>query len=135
MTMARTKFIRFFATISAVLIVFLLLRSVQLIYSIVYTSESSFLVTGRSLALASCFVLSYLTYKRNIVAAWAMVIFLFLSGISILFLGIFAVPFAQYILKLFSVIFGTYFSYGGIILLKSIRKGEMKGIDSLMEKT
>ena len=132
--MAWTKFPRFFATISAVLIVFLLLRSVQLIYSIVYTSESSFLIAGKSLALVSCFILSYLTYRRNIIAAWAMVIFLFLSGISILFFGIFAVPVAQYILKLFNVIFGIYFSFGGIILLKSIRKGEMKGIDSLMER-
>jgi len=133
-TMVRTKFLKFLATISAVLIVFLLLRSVQLIYSIVYTSEGSFVILGRSLALVSYFVLSYLTYKRNIIAAWAMVIFLILSGVSILIFGIFAVPAKQYALKIFGIISGAYFSYGGIIIFRSIRKGEMRGINSLMKK-
>ncbi len=133
MTKARTNIFRFLATISAVLVVYLLLRTSQYIYALIYTSESSFLIVGRTLALVSYFVLSYLTYKRNIIAGWAMVIFLFLSGISSILFGIFAVPVAQYMIKFFSVILGAYFSYGGIILLKSIRKGEMKGIDSLMK--
>ena len=134
MTMVKTTFYKFFATISAVLIFYLALRSFQLIYSIVYSSESSFVILGRSLALVSYFVLSYLTYKKNIIAAWVMVLFLVLSGVSILAFGIFAVPAKQYALKILAIISGGYFSYGGIILFTSIRKGEMRGINLLMKK-
>ena len=134
MTMLKSNFFRSVTTIMAVLIVYLLLRSGLYIYALIYTSESSFLIAARTLALVSYFVLAYLTYRRNIIAGWAMVFFLFLSGISSILFGLFAVPIAQYILKLFGVILGAYFLYGGIILFKSIRKGEMRGIDSLMKK-
>jgi hypothetical protein len=134
--MTATKiFLRNYLTnISSVLVVYLALRSVQLIYSIAYESESSFLQIFRGLALLACFILSYQTHKRNIIAAWAMVLFLALSGISTVLFGIFAVSTQQVVLKIFSIIAGAYFICGGIIILQSIRKGEMRGISSLMKK-
>lgn len=60
-----------------------------------------------------------------------MLIFLSLAGISIFLFGIFAVPVTQYVMKSLSIILGAYFVYGGVILFKYIKKGEMKGIDSL----
>ena len=117
--------------ISAVLVVYLLLRCVQLIYSFFHKSESTFLTSGRGLTLVAAFAMSYLTYKRNPIAAWAMVVFLSLHGISIFLFGIFAVPVTQYLMKSCSIILGGYFVYGGVILFKYIQKGNMKDIDSL----
>ena len=134
--MAKTKIIlqKYLTNVYAILLVYLALRSVQLIYSIAYKSESSFLQIFRGLALIACFILSYQTFKKNIIAAWAMVFFLALSGISIFLFGVFAVNTQQAFLKIFSIIAGAYFIYGAIIILKSIRKGEMSGINSLMKK-
>jgi len=58
-----------------------------------------------------------------------MVIYLFLHGIGIFLFGIFAAPITQYMMKLFCIVLGAYFAYGGSILLKCIKKGELKGID------
>jgi hypothetical protein len=63
-----------------------------------------------------------------------MVFFLALSGISTFLFGIFAVSTQQVVLKIFSIIAGAYFIYGVIIIIQSIRKGEMRGINSLMKK-
>ena len=133
MAVARNNIFKFLTTIQVVLIAFLLLRSCQYIYSLIYTSENTFLVAGRTLALVSYFVLSYLTYKQNIIACWAMVILLSLSGVSIFLFGIFAASVSQYVFKLLNIVIGVYFSYGAIILFNSIRKGEVKGIKSMMK--
>ena len=133
MTKNMSKICNLLATIPTVLIVYLSLRSAQFVYSLLYATESTFLVIGRTLALICGFALCYMTYKRNIIAAWIMVFILSLAGISIFLFGIFAVPIAEYKIKSLSILMGAYFIYGGIILFKSIRKGEMKGIDSLMK--
>ena len=133
MPKAKTNIFSFLTTISAVLFVYLLLRSGQYIYTLIYASESTLLIVVRTLVLLSYFVLSYLTYKRNVIAAWVMVILLLLSGVTTFSIGILTVPIAQYMIKYLYIIMGAYFLYGGIILLKSIRKGEMKGIDLLMK--
>ena len=126
MVVAENNIFKFFTTIHAVLIAYLLLKSTQYIYSLIYTTENTFFVAGRILALVSYFVLSYLTYKQNIISCWAMVVLLSLSGVSTFFLGIFAVPVSQYVVKLLSIIIGAYFLYGAIILFNSIREGEAR---------
>jgi hypothetical protein len=134
--MAKSANIKFFCTISAVMIVFLALRIFQLVYSIVTSSESTVIIAGRSLTIISCAILAYLTIKKNLFAAWAMLCLLIISGISIFLFGIFAIPVKQYVFKIVSIILAAYFLYGGIILFRAIKKGEMKDINlSLMKKT
>jgi len=116
-------------TVPTILIVYLLLTCSQYIYALIIAQENITFIAVRTLAVTSYFLLSYLTYKRNIIASWAMVFFLMLSGVSMFFFGIFAVPVTQYVFKLFCVLIGVYFSYGSVVLFKSIRKGEMKEID------
>ncbi len=130
MIISKTKNFKFLTAISSVLVVFLLLRSYQLAYAVITGSESSFATTVRGIAIVPYFGLSYLTHKKNMLAAWGMVIVLGLAGTSSLVFGIVIVPVSQYILKIFSIISGAYFAYGSSILYKSIRNGEMNPIKS-----
>lgn len=113
-------------TISAVLIIYLLLRSSQFAYALINASEFTLLIIVRSIVLISSLVFSYLTLKCNIFACRAMAIFLLLSGVSIFLFGIFVVSTAQYLLKILSIILGIYFSYGAIILFKFVKKEVVK---------
>jgi len=93
-----------------------------------------YLLLGRAITVAAVFFLSYLAYRRNLLAAWTMAIFLALHGSSLLLFGLFAVPVDQYILKSTGVIFGAYFLYGAVIIFRSIRNGEMESINSIKKK-
>ena len=121
-------------TIPAILMGYVLIRGFQYAYSLIYSSENLSMIALRTIVLLSYVVLSYLTFKRNIIACWAMIICLILSGVSILFFGIFALPASQYLFKTMNILIGIYFSFGAIVLFRSIRKGEMKDIESLMKK-
>jgi hypothetical protein len=134
MNIAKAKNLKFLTTISSVLIAFLLLRSYQLVYSVFTGSESSYITMVRGIAILPYFGLSYLTLKRNMIAAWGMVIVLGLAGASSLVFGIVTGPTSQYIIKIFSIIFGVYFAYGCCILYKSIRDGEMNQLKSKKKK-
>ncbi len=134
MAIAKIDGLKFLTTISSVLIAFLLLRSFQLVYSITAGTENSIVTTIRSIAIISYFGLSYLTYKKNSLAAWGMVFVIGLAGVSSLIFGIVTVPVSQYILKIFSIISGLYFAYGSVILYKSIRNGEMNPLKSIKRK-
>lgn len=125
MAIAHTPIFKFFTSISAILIAFLLLRSYQLLYAVINASEISFTIIVRVIAIVAYFGLSYLTLSRYLLAAWGMVFVLGLSGAGNLIFGIVAVPASQYILKIFSIISGAYFTYGSAILFKSIRNDEM----------
>jgi hypothetical protein len=118
--------IKLLTTIPAILIGYVSIRSCQFVYSLFYYSESLKMVAAHILSLLSGFVLAYLTFRRNIIACWAMVIFLILSGVSIFFFGIVVLPISQYLFKFINIVIGIYFSYGAVVLFRSIRKGEMK---------
>ena len=128
------KYFGFLSTTASILLAFLAFRSYQLIYSLIYLDENLLIILGRIFSLIAILLLSYLTYKRKIVAAWAMVFFLILSGFSIFSFGVFAVHMNQLALKIFSIISGGYFFYGGIVIFRSIRKGEMYNINTLKPK-
>jgi hypothetical protein len=128
------KYFGFLSTTASILLAFLAFRSYQLIYSLIYLDENLLIILGRIFSLIAILLLSYLTYKRKIVAAWAMVFFLILSGFSIFSFGVFAVHMNQLALKIFSIISGEYFFYGGIVIFRSIRKGEMYNINTLKPK-
>lgn len=134
MNIHRAKHLHFFLTTQSILVAFLAFRSFQLIYSLIYADETFLTILGRSLSLAAMLILSFLTYRRSLVAAWAMVFFLVLSGFSIFSFGLFAVPSEQLALKIVSIISGAYFFYGGIVIFQSIRKGEMKRPTSLSQR-
>lgn len=121
-------------TIPAILMGYVLVGGFQYVYSLIYASEKLSMIAIRTIVHSSCLALSYLTFKRNIIAAWTMTIFLILSGISIFFFGVFALPASQYLFKIINIIIGIYFSFGAVVIFRSIRKGEMKDIDSLMRK-
>ena len=121
-------------TIPAILMGYVFISVCQYLYSLIYASENFSIITIRTIVLLSSLALSYLTFKRNIIACWVMTIFLILSGISIFSFGIFAFPASQYLLKIMNIIIGIYFSFGAVVLFTAIRKGEMKDIDSLMRK-
>jgi hypothetical protein len=134
MKIYRTNHFKFFSTTASILLVFLAFRSYQLVYSLIHLDDNLSIILGRSLSLIAVLILSYLTYKRKNLAAWAMVFFLVLSGFSIFSFGIFAVHTSQLALKTISIIFGAYFFYGGIIIFRSIRKGEMNNPNTLKTK-
>jgi len=121
-------------TIPAILLGYVLISICQYLYSLIYASENFSMIAIRTIIFLSSLTLSYLTFKRNIIACWVMTIFLILSGISIISFGIFAFPASQYLFKIMNIIIGIYFSFGGVVLFTSIRKGEMRDIDSLMRK-
>lgn len=134
MIISRTKNLKFLTTISSILIAFLLLRSYQLVYSVITGFESSFITTVKGIAILPYFGLSYLTHKRNMLAAWGMVFVLGLAGASNLIFGIVTGSASQYILKIFSIISGAYFAYGSSILYQSIQNGKMTQIKSNKKK-
>jgi len=126
--------IKLFTTTSSVLICYVAIRSIQFIFSLFWGSESLLTVTGRAMSFFAALVLVYLTFKRNLIACWTLVCLLILSGISIILYGVFSVAITHYLFKIINIIIGAYLIYGSIMLIKSIRKGEMKFVDSLVKK-
>lgn len=110
--------------INPVLIVYVLLRSIQLIYTLVEQAENPSMILIRSLSLIAAIAFAYMTYKKNNIASWAMVCFLAISGVGIFLFGIFTVSISQYVMKAFNIFLGLYFSYGTVILFKSLRRND-----------
>ena len=106
------------------LIVYVLLRSIQLIYTLVEQPENPSMILIRSLSLIAAIALTYMTYKENNIASWAMVCFLAISGVGIFIFGLFTVSMSQYVMKGFNILLGLYFSYGTVILFKSLRRND-----------
>ena len=120
----QSSLLKYLLGINSVLIVYVLLRSIQLIYTLVEQAENPSMILIRSLSLIAAIALTYMTYKKNNIASWAMVCFLAISGVGIFLFGLFTVSMSQYVMKVFNILLGLYFFYGTIILFKSLRRND-----------
>lgn len=106
----------FFKKKEVISVSFLFLMACTLISYIYSFNENQTLILFRaSLLIANCFIVGFV-FKGNDFAIKILAIMMFLYGIWTLLLGIFAIEFTQYILKLISIIVGLYFIYGSRIL-------------------
>jgi len=64
-----------------------------------------------SIAFMNCFA-SYGAYRKNMVACWLMIVYLFLTGVAGLLMGIFKIPLSQIVLKVLFLVLGVYFAFG-----------------------
>jgi hypothetical protein len=68
-------------------------------------------------------VFSFLAVKGWRPALWIMGIYL-MAHIGTVALGIFFIQWEQYILKPFAIVAGSYFAFGGVMLIQQARKPE-----------
>ena len=79
------------------------------VYKLVYvlfcpsTNKSAYLYG--TIALVNCFI-SYGTYRKNMIACWIMIIFLSLTGVGGLLLGVLMVPLSEIVLKVVFIVLG-----------------------------
>ncbi len=130
----KTNILKAMATIPAIVIFYVLLKVAQYLYVLIEVSESFSMIAIRTIVLLSNLAIAYLSFRRNIIACWSMIVFMSLSGLSIFLFGVFTVPISRYLVKVMDIGIGLYILFGCVVLFKAIKKGEMKGIDSLMKK-
>ena len=113
-----------------VLFIFLAVHLLGVIWLLITggTSENQKLSYEKLLMLKSASfliysLLVYLTLKNIRLVTWLMAAALLLTGAGATFLGIFRIDWGQYFVKPFFIIFGIYFIFGSIAL---IRKPEIK---------
>ena len=62
--------------------------------------------------------LAYLSYKGIKIFTWLMAAILLFSGIGATFAGIFKIEWHQYVMKSHLLIFGIYFIFGSVVLIR-----------------
>ena len=70
-------------------------------------------------------VMSYFAINGKKVALWVMGIFLVFNIVAV-FGGLFLIPMQQYALKAVAIILGSYFVYGGFVLIQQAREPATK---------
>ncbi len=110
-----------------ILSVFVGFKAFQTCLSFLQGEELDYMPWVRLGGVAFLLIASYFAIKGNKVALWVMGIFL-LFNIAAVIGGLFLIPFQQYILKSVAVILGSYFVFGGFVLIKQARESAGRGI-------
>ena len=111
MVQKQNLMMKILSAIPTILITYVAFSVYKLIYVLLYPSTDKSVYLYGSIALINCLV-SYGAYRKNIIASWLMIIFLFLTGLAGLLLGVFMVPLSQIILKAVFIVLGVYFAFG-----------------------
>jgi len=82
------------------------------------------LLLTRSVSFLTCLTFAYLAYRGVRIITWIVAIFLLGFGCGTSMLGVFKIGWSQYILKFNFIIFGIYFIFGGIVLIREILTGK-----------
>jgi len=123
--------IRILSAIPTILITYVGFSVYKLIYVLLYPSKGKSALLYGSIALINCLI-SYGAYRKNIVACWTLIVFLFITGVGGLALGAFVVPLSQVILKAVFIVLGGYFAFGSYKLYcHAFRDGKRKKSDEL----
>jgi hypothetical protein len=102
---------RILSAIPTILITYIALSVYKLIYVLLYPSTNKSVYLYGSNVLIN-WVLSYGAYRKNMIACWIMIIFLFFAGVGGLLLGVFMVSLSQLFLKAVFIVLGVYFAFG-----------------------
>jgi len=89
----------------------------QTVASFVYGETVSYIPWVRLGIIVFLLIVTFFVLKHNNVALWVMGVYL-LSNIMTVVWGLIDIPMHQYILKFFAVVLGSYFVYGGFLLIK-----------------
>ena len=72
----------------------------------------------RSASFLTYLTLAYLSYKGIKIVTWLMATILLFSGLGATFTGIFRIEWHQYFMKSHFLIFGIYYVFGSVVLIR-----------------
>jgi len=104
-----------------ILSVFIGFKVFQVCLSFLQGEELDYMPWARLGGVVFLLIASFFAVKRNRVALWVMGIYL-LFNIATVFGGLFLIPLQQYLLKSVAVILGSYFVFGGYVLIRKARE-------------
>jgi hypothetical protein len=110
-----------------ILSVFVGFKAFQAYLSFMQGEEVDYMPWVRLGGVVFLLVVSIFVLKRNKVALWVMGLFL-ISNILAVAWGLFLIPMQQYVIKFVAVVLGSYFVYGGFVLINQARALATKGI-------
>lgn len=102
---------RILSAIPTILITYIVFSVYKLIYALVYPSQNKSVYLYGSVAVINCLI-SYGAYRKNMIASWFLIMFLSITGVGGLLMGVFMVPVSQIVLKAVFIVLGGYFAFG-----------------------
>lgn len=108
-----------------ILIVFICIECIRFLSSLYYSNDSEWVNILRLIGLIFNFIMFCLAYRGYNFAIWIMAFIIFITGIST-FIGsifLFIQDQGQFSLKSFGILIGGYFTYGGVKVYRSRKKG------------
>ena len=110
-----------------ILSIFVGFKAFQAYLSFMQGEEIDYMPWVRLGGVVFLIVVSVFVLKRNKVAFWVMGLIL-VSNILAIAWGLFLIPMQQYVIKFVAVALGSYFVYGGFVLINQARALATKSI-------